>query len=408
MITGRNTSFLRTIDQIEKTFFNQSINIVETGTIRGLSETSKMGDGWSSYHWGMYCNKTNSNLWCVDIDPNAIDHTKEVHKKYVQNISVEYHVKDSIKFLREFDKQIDFLFLDSYDYCGDEENIRKCHEHQLNEIKAAYPKLSDFAIILIDDVFNDETYDGKGKLSIPFLLENGFEIIHYIDTQILLKRHKKNYGVIGDTFYINLDNRKDRKKNVETRLKNIDLVSKRFPAIEVNKENVINVWNKKNPRGHYWEGTFKSHQNIVQHAKEQNLENVLIFEDDAMFVSDFYKKAWKCIDDLANKNWDILYFGGEPNGICEKYTENISKVKHGVYCAHAYLINRSFYDNILNLSLEHVANIDLALVNYDTNKRHFFISRELLSYQDTSFSDAHGHSVDSQSIFQKAYNEFVL
>ena len=100
---------------------------------------------------------------------------------------VQYTKDDSINYLQNFDKKIDLLFLDSYDYSGPEENIKKCHQHSLNELKAAWDKLKSKCFILIDDVFNAE-WDGKGKLSIPYLLENGFELVYYTDSQVLLKR----------------------------------------------------------------------------------------------------------------------------------------------------------------------------------------------------------------------------
>jgi hypothetical protein len=40
---------------------------------------------------------------------------------------------------------------------------------------------------LIDDVFGLD-WHGKGKLSIPYLLENGFELVYHMDSQALLKR----------------------------------------------------------------------------------------------------------------------------------------------------------------------------------------------------------------------------
>ena len=56
------------------------------------------------------------------------------------------------QFLKGFDKKIDLLFLDSFDYWGDEENIKACHNHSLNELKAAWDKLNEHCFVLIDDV----------------------------------------------------------------------------------------------------------------------------------------------------------------------------------------------------------------------------------------------------------------
>ena len=33
-----------------------------------------------------------------------------------------------------------------------------------------------------------KNWDGKGKLSIPYLLDNGFDLVYFMDSQALLKR----------------------------------------------------------------------------------------------------------------------------------------------------------------------------------------------------------------------------
>lgn len=182
--TGRNSSFEKALDLLLQTFGKNPINIVETGTIRGASDTSRYGDGWGTLNWKYYSDYTGSYVWSVDIDPNAINIANSV---VPSNDKISYVCKDSIEFLKTFDKEIDLLFLDSYDYCGDDENIRRCHEHQLNEVKAAFDKMSENGIILIDDIF-DISFNGKGKTSIPYLLSHGYELIHCFDSQALLKR----------------------------------------------------------------------------------------------------------------------------------------------------------------------------------------------------------------------------
>jgi hypothetical protein len=181
--TGRNGSFIKVIDILEQTY-NNPITIVETGCIRNDNEESKLGDGWSTLNWEYYAKKTNSKVYVVDIDENHLKKSKIV---VPPSEFVEYTQDDSVKYLKNFYKKIDLLFLDSYDYCGDEENIRKCHEHSVNELIAAWDKLNDHCFVLIDDIFSDQ-WDGKGKLSVPYLLNNGFELVYYIDSQVLLKR----------------------------------------------------------------------------------------------------------------------------------------------------------------------------------------------------------------------------
>lgn len=184
--TGRNGSFSRVIEILENTY-SQPITIVETGCIRNVTEESKFGDGWSTLNWDYYSKRTGSKVYVVDIDENHLNQSKKI---VPESEYVIYTQDDSVHYLQHFDKKIDLLFLDSFDYCGDEENIRACHNHSLNEVKAAWDKLNDQCFILIDDVFNDQ-WAGKGELSIPYLLSNGFNLEYYTDSQVLLSRWKK-------------------------------------------------------------------------------------------------------------------------------------------------------------------------------------------------------------------------
>lgn len=77
---------------------------------------------------------------------------------------------DSVKFLQDTQEAIDLLYLDSMDIA---EDPLPCQNHQLEEIKAAYSKLSSSALVLLDD----HGPTGKTALSVPFLLENGWKCI---------------------------------------------------------------------------------------------------------------------------------------------------------------------------------------------------------------------------------------
>jgi len=56
--------------------------------------------------------------------------------------------------------------------------------------KNILPNLSDDVLICFDDVFDINTFEGKGKTAIPFFLNNGFEIAYYRSTPgtLILKR----------------------------------------------------------------------------------------------------------------------------------------------------------------------------------------------------------------------------
>lgn len=181
--TGRNNSYLRVIEELEKAY-TTPITIVETGCIRSVSDESKLGDGWSTLNWEYYAKKTNSKVYVVDINEGHLNQSKLI---VPESWWVSYTKDDSVNYLKSFDGKIDLLFLDSFDYCGDDENIRACHNHSINEVYAAWDKLNEHCFILFDDVFSNN-WHGKGFLAIPYLLENGFELVYQFDQQALLKR----------------------------------------------------------------------------------------------------------------------------------------------------------------------------------------------------------------------------
>lgn len=147
--------------------------IVETGTTR--AENDFGGAGMATIFFGEYCQRYGKELWTVDILPEAISLSKELTLEFKDVI--HYVIDDSLNFLKSFDKNIDLLYLDSFDYPLDEnpDEVRASQEHQLNELKTAFGKLNSESIIILDD--NGWKEGGKCKLSKEFLIENGWECL---------------------------------------------------------------------------------------------------------------------------------------------------------------------------------------------------------------------------------------
>ena len=83
-------------------------------------------------------------MYSCDINNRSIVHAKKFVKKNLDFVT--FVNDDSLKFLKSFNKKIDFLYLDSLD--GQMENA---NEHQLSEIKIALPKLKKNSLVLLDD-----------------------------------------------------------------------------------------------------------------------------------------------------------------------------------------------------------------------------------------------------------------
>lgn len=143
-----------------------SNNFIETGTTRKTIYThpkveDRAADGSSTLLFADYASIYGGKVWTCDINPQNIENCKIATQEYSHLIN--YIVDDSVNFLKNLDARIDFLYLDSLD---SESSL--AHEHQLKEIQAAYGKLHQNSVILLDDL------GGKTNLSIKFLRENNW------------------------------------------------------------------------------------------------------------------------------------------------------------------------------------------------------------------------------------------
>ena len=152
--------------------------LVETGVARGKQKFfffSKINwkDGMSTMIFSDYARYINGTLTSCDIDKKNINNAKKFTRSNKEFIT--FVVDDSINFLNNFNKKIDFLYLDSLD--GQFEGASK---HQLEEIKIAKKYLHDQSLVLLDDKGD------KTKLSIDYMLENNFKILNETREQVLL------------------------------------------------------------------------------------------------------------------------------------------------------------------------------------------------------------------------------
>lgn len=151
--------------------------MVETGCYRGNG-----GDGGSTKIFALLAREIGADFTSVDLDEEHVKLarqflTPELLKK--ANIVVD----DSVHYLSVNQRQINILYLDSYDYnAGDP---LPCQMHQLAEFGAAYGKLSEHCLVLLDD--NVEGTGGKTKLAAQFIESKGFTKI-YENYQIIFTR----------------------------------------------------------------------------------------------------------------------------------------------------------------------------------------------------------------------------
>ena len=159
---------------------NASI-IVETGTARdGLSNC--IGDGCSTIIFAEWAKENKASVYSIDISETNI---KAAASALGEVPHVHLVCSDSVAFLKSFNHPIDFLYLDSYDY--DIFKPNPSQKHHLKEIKAAYPRLTNKSVVMIDDSDRYLAGGGKGKLVMDYLLARGWKILAEGYQVILIK-----------------------------------------------------------------------------------------------------------------------------------------------------------------------------------------------------------------------------
>lgn len=182
-------------------------------------------------------------------------------------------------------------------------------------------------------------YASKGLLDYPMLKkeikDNLFVKSKYLENRIReLFLQSNPFLFIEDVRYINLVKDEDRREQTEKMFNKYRIKASRFNAI-------------LNPNG--WAGSTLSHRGCILWAKMMDRENVLIFEDDAVFIEEperFKKMLMQAIYDAGD--YDILYLGLSLTTKADNIRENLYRVGRG-WGAYAYLVNKRVFKKLLSL-----------------------------------------------------------
>ena len=188
----RTNTFKKTFELLKD---RDDICIVELGTSRsfkswGISHNLKdwFPNNPESWGWSDGCftrlfadnlKDKKFKIYTIDPCPNAI---KVVSQMIGNNNNVEILQMTSTDFLNNYEGKIDLLYMDHL-----ESGPTACKVHlQDSKIILERKLMNENGIILIDDCPEDSV--GKGMLSIPYLLENGYQTILHEYQMILFKQ----------------------------------------------------------------------------------------------------------------------------------------------------------------------------------------------------------------------------
>lgn len=136
---------------------------------------------------------------------------------------------------------------------------------------------------------------------------------------------------IKHAFYINLLSRPDRKDHVEEQLNAIGIKPERFNAIRMDNGAI---------------GCSMSHLRLLEIAKLNNWEHILIVEDDILFTDPnlFVSQFNKFLS--SNIDFDVVLLAGNNMPPYTKISDECVKVTH-CQTTTGYLVKRHYYDILI-------------------------------------------------------------
>jgi GR25 family glycosyltransferase involved in LPS biosynthesis len=145
-------------------------------------------------------------------------------------------------------------------------------------------------------------------------------------------------------------------------------------------------------------------------AKQKNLDKVLVLEDDCLFeeafdIKEVINNAFNEIK-IHNIQWDMLFLGSNLIAPTSKTASPFLMKMEAAYCAHAYFINKTFYDKILEFDFNKYYTIDV-YYNELMNQSNIFCTKPLLAVQQSSFSDIEGYKVSYEEIIKTNYKNNI-
>lgn len=137
---------------------------------------------------------------------------------------------------------------------------------------------------------------------------------------------------IKHAFYINLLSRPDRKEYVEDQLKSIGIKAERFNAIKLVNGAI---------------GCSMSHLKLIEMAKANNWDHILIVEDDILFTNpSLFVNQFNSF--LSNhKDFDVVLIAGNNIPPYKPIDETCVQVKH-CQTTTGYLVRQHYYDKLID------------------------------------------------------------
>lgn len=132
-------------------------------------------------------------------------------------------------------------------------------------------------------------------------------------------------------------------------------------------------------------GCAKSHITLLEMAKKNNMQSILVVEDDVRFVEEPYTKIHAALANIPD-DWDILLCGVYETPVGDKIEDNLYKIYYA-QCTHCVVYNYSCYDTMIQYDGNPLGIDDYISYLAVTGEINLYHVHPPIAFQKSGFSD---------------------
>ena len=194
------------------------------------------------------------------------------------------------------------------------------------------------------------------------LWNNPYLIKQYFNKE--KQENKENIVKWNQHYYINLDYRTDRKERAIKEFQKIGIKNpNRFSAIKNDNHGGI--------------GCGLSHVAVLEKAKQNGWDYVIIMEDDIKFYDP--EETVRKINNVFQSDieWDVMLIGSiaQERGLVESINEDCVRVNGGFVNTTMYIVKRHYYDTLINLWKKDMISFENEIIKNKKNMNKELITR---------------------------------
>jgi GR25 family glycosyltransferase involved in LPS biosynthesis len=204
------------------------------------------------------------------------------------------------------------------------------------------------------------------------------------------------FDFFDEIYCINLDERTDRWVKVQKEFQKVGILDRveRFSAVKKDDGRV---------------GIIKSNLGVVKKAKKNKAKNVLVFEDDVVFLNESLENLKKATTQLIEKeyDWELFYLGANTHQKLHQVEPNLIRLKNA-FAVHAMCYHEKIYDKFIkyasavgNNIINHVQILDVWLAAVIQSNNKSYMVNPLIATQGNDYSDIEKCEVNQGYIVER-------